>query len=70
MIIKEYRVVLPMTVDQYQVAQLFSVAEASKSETGGGEGVEILKNEPYKDGNEEGQYTEKIYHWSRVYPLW
>lgn len=62
MIIKEYRVVLPMTVDQYQVAQLFSVAEASKSETGGGEGVEILKNEPYKDGNEEGQYTEKIYH--------
>ena len=34
---------------QYQVAQLYSVAEASKNETGGGEGIEVVKNEPYKD---------------------
>ena len=32
-----------MTVDEYQVAQLYSVAEASKNETGGGEGVEVQK---------------------------
>ena len=30
-----------------KVAQLYSVAEASKNETGGGEGVEVIKNEPY-----------------------
>lgn len=34
---------------QYQVAQLFSVAEASKENTGGGEGIEVLKNEPFED---------------------
>ena len=34
---------------QYQVAQLYSVAEASKNETGGGEGIEVLKNEPFTD---------------------
>ena len=68
MIIKEYRVTLPMTVDEYQVAQLYSVAEASKNETGGGEGVEVLKNEPYENvpllnGKfTSGQYTYKIYH--------
>jgi len=62
MIIKEYRIVLPMTVAEYQVAQLFSVAEASKNETGGGEGIEILKNEPYEKDGEKGQYTHKIYH--------
>ena len=68
MIIKEYRVTLPMTVEEYQVAQLYSVAEASKNETGGGEGVEVLKNEPYDDvpllnGKfTKGQYTYKIYH--------
>ncbi|KAJ8312796.1 hypothetical protein KUTeg_010169 [Tegillarca granosa] len=45
--IYEYRVVLPMEVDEYQVAQLYSVAEASKNETGGGEGIEVLKNEPF-----------------------
>ncbi|MGH0147462.1 UNVERIFIED_CONTAM: hypothetical protein FKN15_049576 [Acipenser sinensis] len=47
---------------QYQVGQLYSVAEASKNETGGGEGVEVLKNEPYENNGEKGQYTHKIYH--------
>ncbi|XP_064816725.1 phosphatidylinositol transfer protein alpha isoform-like, partial [Oncorhynchus masou masou] len=46
----------------YQVGQLYSVAEASKNETGGGEGVEVLKNEPYEKDGEKGQYTHKIYH--------
>lgn len=32
---------------QYQVAQLWSVAEASKNETGGGEGIEVQHNEPF-----------------------
>lgn len=60
---------------QYQVAQLFSVAETSKSETGGGEGVEVLKNEPYTDypllGGKytSGQYTYKIYHLKRYVTL-
>ena len=56
---------------QYQVAQLYSVAEASKNETGGGEGIEVLKNEPFENypllGDEysKGQYTYKIYHLKR-----
>ncbi|CAI4231492.1 unnamed protein product [Auanema sp. JU1783] len=68
MIIKEYRIVLPFNVEEYQVGQLWSVAEASKAETGGGEGVEVLKNEPFDDvpllGGQynKGQYTHKIYH--------
>ncbi|OWR51157.1 hypothetical protein KGM_206953 [Danaus plexippus plexippus] len=49
MLIKEYRVTLPLTVEEYQVAQLFCVAEVSKNETGGGEGIEVIKNEPFKD---------------------
>jgi len=76
MIIKEYRVTLPMTVEEYQVAQLYSVAEASKNETGGGEGVEVLQNEPYDDvpllNNKftKGQYTHKIYHLASKVPSW
>lgn len=68
MIIKEYRIVLPLTVEEYQVGQLYSVAEASKAETGGGEGVEVLKNEPFANhalfngSYDRGQYTHKIYH--------
>ena len=67
MLIKEYRITMPMTVKEYQVAQLYSVAEASKNETGGGEGVEVIKNKPYDDHPllngkfTKGQYTYKIY---------
>ncbi|XP_041668570.1 phosphatidylinositol transfer protein alpha isoform-like [Cheilinus undulatus] len=62
MIIKEFRIVLPISVEEYQVAQLYAVAEASKNETGGGEGVEVLINEPYEEDGQKGQYTHKIYH--------
>lgn len=61
-LIKEYRVILPCSVEEYQVGQLYSVAEASKNNTGGGEGIEVLKNEPYEKDGEKGQYTHKIYH--------
>ena len=95
MLITEYRVVLPMTVEEYQVrsimspdpsfrsftcwftmqvGQLFSVVEASLNETGGGEGVEVLNNEPYENipllnGQfNKGQYTKKIYHLASKVP--
>lgn len=81
MLIREYRVTMPMTVEEYQVAQLYAVAEASKAETGGGEGVEVLKNEPYDENHEKyiplmggrfskGQYTHKIYHLASKVPGW
>ncbi|XP_049879169.1 phosphatidylinositol transfer protein alpha isoform isoform X2 [Pectinophora gossypiella] len=72
--IKEYRVTLPLTVEEYQVAQLYCVAEVSKNETGGGEGIEVIKNEPFKDfpllGGKysSGQYTYKIYHLASKVP--
>lgn len=50
---------------QYQVGQLFSVAEASKNETGGGDGIQVLENVPYEKDGEKGQYTHKIYHIKR-----
>ena len=58
------------------VAQLYAVAEASKNETGGGEGVEVLKNEPYDNvpllnGKfTKGQYTHKIYRLASKVPGW
>ena len=51
---------------QYHVAQLYSVAEASKNETGGGDGVEVVKNEPCTEEKMgTGQYTYKIFHLAR-----
>lgn len=56
------------------MAQLYSVAEASKDNTGGGEGIEVLKNEPFDNHPllggryNSGQYTYKIYHLASKVP--
>ncbi|CAG8533970.1 14303_t:CDS:2 [Ambispora leptoticha] len=57
-----------VSVIENAVAQLYAVAQASKEETGGGEGVEVLKNEPYENESGKGQYTYKIYHLSSKVP--
>lgn len=68
--IKEYRIPLPISVEEYQIGQLYAVAEASKNETGGGEGIEVLQNEPYTDHEKygSGQYTHKVFHLAQKVP--
>lgn len=45
--ILEFRIPLPITVDDFQVAQLAMVIKAQEKVTGGGEGIVVLKNEPW-----------------------
>jgi hypothetical protein len=76
MLVTEFRIVLPLTVEEYQVGQLYSVAEASKELTNAEEGVEIVKNEPFENvellsGNyTKGQYTLKNYYVRNRLPLY
>ncbi|KAI8063907.1 hypothetical protein BC940DRAFT_306670 [Gongronella butleri] len=69
MLIKEYRIVNPCSEKEYQIGQLYATAMASKEQTGGGEGVEVVKNEPYEKPNEKGQYTYKIFHLASRVPF-
>ncbi|XP_066928323.1 phosphatidylinositol transfer protein 2-like [Clytia hemisphaerica] len=74
--LNEYRIRLPFTLEEYQIGQLYSVGEASKDETGGGEGWKWVKNEPFegviphdKGGvPRKGQYTEKILYLGTKFP--
>ncbi|XP_059481583.1 protein retinal degeneration B isoform X2 [Neocloeon triangulifer] len=72
MLIKEYRIPLPLTVDEYRIAQLYMIAKKSREESHGeGSGVEIIINEPYENGpGGSGQYTKKIYHVGSHLPGW
>ncbi|GIY96481.1 protein retinal degeneration B [Caerostris extrusa] len=72
MLIKEYRIPLPLTVEEYRIAQLYMIAKKSRQESkGAGSGVEILVNEPYTDGpGGSGQYTHKVYHIGSHLPSW
>ena len=45
--IVEFRIPLPLGVDDFEIAQLYAVLKLQENITGGGEGIIILKNEPY-----------------------
>jgi hypothetical protein len=63
MIIKEFRIVIPVSVEEYQIGQLYTIQKKSRLESvGAGSGVEIIENRPYESEKEKGQYTLKVYH--------
>uniref|UniRef100_A0A915DU56 DDHD domain-containing protein n=1 Tax=Ditylenchus dipsaci TaxID=166011 RepID=A0A915DU56_9BILA len=72
MLVKEYRILLPLTVEEYRIAQLYMIQKKSRLDSSGeGSGVEIITNKPYTDGpGGSGQYTFKIYHIGNKIPVW
>jgi len=61
---------LPVSVEEYRVAQLYMISKISKQQTGHGEGIEILENKPFDDENGKGQYTHKIIRVGSRLPSW
>lgn len=61
---------------QYFVGQMYTVIEASKMVTGGGDGIEWLENRPFENESfmggkfTTGQYTRKIYHLNKKLPAY
>lgn len=71
MLLKEYRICMPLSVEEYHIGQLFMIAKHSAEQSHGGEGVEVIENCPYEDEvHGKGQYTEKRIHLSSRLPSW
>jgi hypothetical protein len=83
MVVLEFRIPVPISVEEYEIAQLYMTMKAQEEATKGGEGVVVLKNEPYDntDGHmgvseitktkvprNKGQYTLKHYHLASKVP--
>lgn len=69
--ITEFRVVMPLSLSEYRVAQMYMVTKMQQENTSSSEGVEVLVNKPFKDeGLGEGQYTLKLYHLQSKLPSW
>lgn len=70
---KEYRIVLPVSVEEYRHAQVYMTSRTSLIEAmeAQGAGVEILENCP-ADHPKLGavQYTKKIFHIDKRFPSW
>ncbi|KAF7708321.1 cytoplasmic phosphatidylinositol transfer protein 1b [Silurus meridionalis] len=71
MLIKEYRICMPLTVEEYRIGQLYMINKHSDEQSGEGDGVEVIRNEPEihpKYGS--GQVTEKRIYLSSKLPSW
>ncbi|XP_059423561.1 cytoplasmic phosphatidylinositol transfer protein 1-like [Carassius carassius] len=71
MLMKEYRICMPLTVDEYKIGQLYMISKHSSEQSGGGEGVEVVRNEPCTDPKHgAGQITEKRIYLNSKLPTW
>ena len=62
----EFRIPMPLELNQYPVGQNWTFLEQSKRETGGGEGVRIIEDKVIQNQ----QFTYKIYTIESKVPLW
>ncbi|XP_041362236.1 cytoplasmic phosphatidylinositol transfer protein 1-like [Gigantopelta aegis] len=69
--IKEYRICMPLTVEEYHIGQLYMITKHCHEQSNQGEGVEVVKNEPCEHPEHgRGQYTEKRIYLSSRLPSW
>jgi len=71
MLIKEYRICMPITVEEYKIGQLYMIAKHSHEQSQKGEGVEVIENRPHEDPEHgTGQFTEKRIYIGSKLPYW
>ncbi|KAG7459500.1 hypothetical protein MATL_G00211190 [Megalops atlanticus] len=71
MLTKEYRICMPLTVEEYRIGQLYTICKHSHEVSDKGEGVEVVRNETHIDPvHGPGQLTEKRVHLSSKLPTW
>ncbi|XP_071495707.1 cytoplasmic phosphatidylinositol transfer protein 1-like [Diadema antillarum] len=71
MLIKEYRVCMPLSVEEYHIGQLYMIAKHSDEQSQKGEGVEVIQNVECVDPvHGKGRFTEKRVYLSNRLPAW
>ncbi|XP_021734186.1 phosphatidylinositol transfer protein 1-like [Chenopodium quinoa] len=69
--IKEFRIIMPMSLAEYEVAQMYMVLKMQQENTTNTEGVDVLENRPFEDNLiGKGHYTSKVYSFQSKIPSW
>nr|CCO62048.1 protein retinal degeneration B [Speonomus longicornis] len=68
---KEYRICMPISVEEYHIGQVYMIARHSLEQSGDGSGVEVVENKICEDPEHgKGHFTEKRIHLSSRLPYW
>ncbi|XP_055342200.1 phosphatidylinositol transfer protein alpha isoform-like [Paramacrobiotus metropolitanus] len=76
MIIKEYRIILPISMEEYPIAHSYTTTAVIRQDLALGDDIEISKSEPVTnirlpDGKRtSGHFVHKVYHLRRQVPKW
>lgn len=69
--VMEFRVVMPLSLEEYKRGHLYMVSKMEEENTGGEEGVEVLKSETFLDDKMgKGRFTHKLYRLASKVPRW
>uniref|UniRef100_A0A453IBM2 Phosphatidylinositol transfer protein N-terminal domain-containing protein n=1 Tax=Aegilops tauschii subsp. strangulata TaxID=200361 RepID=A0A453IBM2_AEGTS len=69
--IKEFRIIMPMSMEEYEIGLSYTIMKMEQQNTNGKEGVEVLQQVPFEDEKlGEGQFTSKVYHLQSKIPSW
>lgn len=75
MLITEFRIPMPFTLDEYKRGQTYTTIKTSLRESSNDEGVEVIKSEPFSnneempEGHTSGDYTLKSYNFANRFPF-
>lgn len=62
---------MPMSMSEYQIAQMYMVMKMQQENTSSTEGVEVRVSKPFEDNVfGKGHYTSKVYHLQSKAPSW
>jgi len=70
MLIKEYRILLPYELKEYDRGLLYTIARATKEEAITGVPMDIIVNEKFENNLGKGIYTHRIIHVGQRIPEW
>ncbi|XP_071701597.1 uncharacterized protein [Rutidosis leptorrhynchoides] len=70
-LMKEFRIVMPLSLEEYQVAQMYMVMKMQQQSSNETEGVDVLENRYFEDSVfGKGRYTSKVYRLQSKAPIW
>ncbi|XP_062215967.1 uncharacterized protein LOC133916347 [Phragmites australis] len=69
--IKEFRIVMPMSMEEYEIGISYTIMKMEQQNTNSKEGVEVLQQVPFEDEQlGKGQFRSKVYHLQSKIPSW